>query len=69
MLGEKWLSVEDLEQIEAEIPKIFCKSEKAFPHAFFDVMVHLSIHLPDEAKFAGPIQYRWMYPIERYLHF
>ena len=32
-------------------------------------MVHLSIHLPDEAKFAGPIQYRWMYPTKRYLHF
>jgi len=40
-----------------------------FPPAFFDVMVHLSIHLPNEARIAGPVQYRWMYPIERYLHF
>eukprot|EP00268_Persea_americana_P047012 TRINITY_DN48698_c2_g1_i1.p1 TRINITY_DN48698_c2_g1~~TRINITY_DN48698_c2_g1_i1.p1 ORF type:complete len:142 (+),score=12.79 TRINITY_DN48698_c2_g1_i1:87-512(+) len=39
-----------------------------FPPAFLDIMVHLPIHLADEAKFAGPVQYRWMYPIERCLH-
>nr|CAN75974.1 hypothetical protein VITISV_028848 [Vitis vinifera] len=31
-------------------------------------MVHLPIHLASEAKVVGPVQYRWMYPIERYLH-
>ncbi|KAK2637526.1 hypothetical protein Ddye_032318 [Dipteronia dyeriana] len=30
-------------------------------------MMHLPIHLIWEAKVAGPIQYKWMYPIERYL--
>ena len=30
-------------------------------------MMHLPIHLAYEAKVAGPVQYRWMYPIERYL--
>jgi len=30
-------------------------------------MVHLPIHLVDEAKIIGPVQYRWMYPIERYI--
>ena len=33
----------------------------------FDVMVHLAVHLPDEALLRGPIQYGWMYPIERRL--
>ncbi|KAH0676268.1 hypothetical protein KY285_024069 [Solanum tuberosum] len=28
-------------------------------------MVHLVIHLPREAKLGGPVQNRWMYPIER----
>lgn len=46
---------------------ILCKLEKIFPPAFFDVMVHLAVHLPREAMLAGPVQYRWMYPIERYL--
>ncbi|KAL6189175.1 hypothetical protein ACLB2K_040565 [Fragaria x ananassa] len=31
------------------------------------VMVHLAVHLPLEAKLAGPVMYRWMYPIERRL--
>ncbi|CAN6719068.1 unnamed protein product [Malus baccata var. baccata] len=30
-------------------------------------MVHLPVHLADEATLAGLVQYRWMYPTERYL--
>ncbi|XP_065867489.1 uncharacterized protein [Euphorbia lathyris] len=38
-----------------------------FPPGFFNSMEHLPIHLPYEAKVAGPVQFRWMYPFERYL--
>ena len=62
------MSVEELEQIVAQIPRTLCKLEKVFPHVFFDVIVHLSINLPDGAKIAGPIRYRCMYQIKRYLH-
>ena len=30
-------------------------------------MIHLVVHLANEARLAGLIQYRWMYPIERFL--
>ncbi|KAH0657059.1 hypothetical protein KY285_031941 [Solanum tuberosum] len=60
---------DNLEQIEAQIPITLCKLEKVFPPSFFDVMVHLPIHLATEAKIAGPIHYRWMYPVERWLYF
>lgn len=30
-------------------------------------MVHLVVHLPREAMYGGPIQYHWMYKIERFL--
>ncbi|GAA0158341.1 hypothetical protein LIER_38625 [Lithospermum erythrorhizon] len=30
-------------------------------------MEHLPIHLAGEALMAGPVQFRWMYPIERYM--
>ncbi|KAL3831075.1 hypothetical protein ACJIZ3_019877 [Penstemon smallii] len=30
-------------------------------------MEHLPMHLAEEAIIGGPIQYRWMYPIERFL--
>jgi hypothetical protein len=46
---------------------ILLKLEKIFSPALFDVMVHLVVHLPEEAILRGPVQYGWMYPIERRL--
>ena len=64
LCGRK-LKVEVIKRLKAEIPVILCKLEKNFPPAFFDVMVHLVVHLLDEALLRGPVQYGWMYPIER----
>ena len=55
----------ELENREEHIVLIRCKLQRFFPPAFFDVMVHLAIHLPREAILGDPVQYRWMYPIER----
>ena len=56
-----------MERLRDKIPTILCDLEKIYPPSFFDVMVHLAIHLPDEALLRGPVQYGWMYPIERQL--
>lgn len=64
-LSCKTLNVNALEHMEKNIAVILSKLETIFPPAFFDVMVHLLVHLPYEAKLAGPCQYRWMYPFER----
>ncbi|KAH0645560.1 hypothetical protein KY290_034343 [Solanum tuberosum] len=56
-----------MERLERDIPQILCKLERIFPPGFFDSMEHLLVHLPYEAKIVGPVQYRWMYPFERYL--
>ncbi|XP_060190589.1 uncharacterized protein LOC132619827 [Lycium barbarum] len=61
------LRVVDLERLEVHIPQILCKLECIFPPGFFNSMEHLPVHLPYEARIAGPVQYRWMYPFERYL--
>ena len=65
-LSSKALRIDVLEQMEKDIVLILCKFEKIFPPSFFDVMIHLPVHLPREAILAGPVQYRWMYPFERY---
>ena len=65
-LCAKTLYVTDLERLEEGISIILCKLERIFPSAFFDIMIHLVVHLPREAKLAGPVSYRWMYPFERY---
>ncbi|XP_026393683.1 uncharacterized protein LOC113288780 [Papaver somniferum] len=66
-LCAKTLTVSHLDKLEKDIVLILCKLERIFPPAFFDVMVHLAVHLPREAKLVGPVGYSWMYPIERYL--
>ena len=64
-LCSKALKVEVLERLEKSIAITLCKLERIFVPSFFDIMVHLTVHLATEAKFAGPVQYRWMYPFER----
>ncbi|WVZ84272.1 hypothetical protein U9M48_031322 [Paspalum notatum var. saurae] len=63
----KELSVDDLDSMNNSIAVTLCRLEMVFPPAFFDIMMHLPVHLVEEAKLAGPVCYRWMYPIERYL--
>ena len=46
---------------------ILCKLELIFPPAFFDIMVHLVLHLSEQAIQGGPIHSQWMYPFERYI--
>lgn len=41
--------------------------EKFFPLSFFDIMIHLNVHLVREVELCGPIFFRWMYPFERYM--
>ncbi|KAJ8755630.1 hypothetical protein K2173_022225 [Erythroxylum novogranatense] len=62
------INIGEMEKLEHEIPVILCKLESIFPPRFFDCMEHLLVHLAHEAKLVGPVQYRWMYPFERYLH-
>ncbi|XP_042988830.1 uncharacterized protein LOC122316370 [Carya illinoinensis] len=66
-LCARTVDVNRLSKLQLDIVTILCKLEMIFPPSFFDVMVHLAVHLPREAILGGPVQYRWMYPFERYL--
>lgn len=61
------INEEDMIRLNEDIPVILCKLERIFPPSFFDSMEHLPVHLAYEARVAGPVQYRWMYPFERFL--
>ena len=60
------LREDELIQMQQNITIILCKLEQIFPPGFFDSMEHLPIHLPYEALVGGPVEYRWMYPFERW---
>jgi len=55
-----------LDELENEIFVILCELEMFFPPSFFDIIVHLVVHLVKEVRLCGPVYLRWMYPVEQY---
>ncbi|XP_042446385.1 uncharacterized protein LOC122031324 [Zingiber officinale] len=66
-LCQRVLDRNRLEQLEENIAETLCMLERYFPPAFFTISVHLTIHLAREARLCGPVQFRWMYPFERFM--
>jgi hypothetical protein len=56
----KELEAKELENLSTLIRETLCRLEMIFPPSLFDIMMHLPIHLAEEAKLRGPICYRWM---------
>ncbi|KAI5337813.1 hypothetical protein L3X38_017084 [Prunus dulcis] len=55
------------DKLEEDVVVTLCLLEKYFPPSFFDIMVHLVVHLVREVRLCGPVYFRWMYPFERYM--
>ncbi|KAL0544590.1 hypothetical protein IC582_019707 [Cucumis melo] len=66
-LCQRIIDREVMLDLEKEVVDILCLLERYFPPSFFDIMTHLVIHLGREACICGPVQFRWMYPFERYM--
>lgn len=63
----KVVKIDDLDRLQFEICETLCLLEMIFPPSFFDIMVHLPIHLTNQIKLGGPVHCRSMYFVERYL--
>ncbi|XP_052189866.1 uncharacterized protein LOC127799683 [Diospyros lotus] len=66
-LCSKNITVDECNQLRSRIILVLCHLEKIFLPSFFNIMEHLVVHLPDEVQIAGPVMFRWMYPVERFL--
>ena len=44
-----------------------CMVEREFPLGSMIIMTQLFVHLMEELFICGPVQCRWMYPMERYM--
>ncbi|XP_047267683.1 uncharacterized protein LOC124898104 [Capsicum annuum] len=64
-LCQKVITVEEIDCLEAKIIETINRLEKIFPPTFFDIMIHLPIHLANEVRLGGPVQNQWMYLSER----
>nr|GFA59471.1 hypothetical protein [Tanacetum cinerariifolium] len=57
---------DDMLKAQSKVVDILCNLELIYPPVFFDIMIHLVIHLPLEAFEGGLIRPRWMFPFERF---
>ena len=67
VIYSKVIDPKQLDDLENEASIIICQLEMYFPPAFFDIMVHLVVHLVREIRLCGPVYLRWMYPVEWYM--
>ena len=66
-LCSKVVDVPTLDELQNEVVVTLCLFEKYFPPSFFDIMVHLTVHLVREVRLCGPVYLRWMCPFERFM--
>lgn len=62
----KTVDMNKRESLFEDCAETLCLMEKLFPPSFFDVMVHLTIHLVEELFICEPVHVRWMYPYQKY---
>ena len=65
VISRKSISVKHLGRLHEEIVVILCELEMYFPPAFFDIMVHLCVHIVDDIIDLGPTFMHSMMPFER----
>ena len=64
MICKKVINGADLERLQQYAAETMFLMEIWFPPSFFDVMVHLPIHLVRQVKLCGPIANACCYPVE-----
>ncbi|KAL6348316.1 hypothetical protein AAG906_005615 [Vitis piasezkii] len=63
----KVVDVSAPDKLQNDLVVTLCLLEKYFPPSFFDIVLHLLVHLVREVRLCGPVYLRWMYPFERFM--
>ena len=66
-LCSKVVDVAALDKLQNDVVVTLCLLEKYFPPSFFDIMLHLTMHLVRGVKLCGLVYLRWMHPCERFM--
>ena len=56
-----------MDDLKNEVAIVLCQLEMYFTPSFFDIMVHLIVHLMREIRLCGLVFLWWMYPVEQYM--
>jgi len=52
---KKVIDPQNLEELQQEVVIVLCQLEMLFLPSFFDIMVHLNVHLVREIRLWGPV--------------
>ena len=63
----KVIDPKKLDDLENEAAIVLYQLEMFFHPSFFDIMVHLIVHLVREIRLCGLVFLRWMYHVECYM--
>ena len=58
ILCSKVVIRKEIQDAKYMVAEALCVLEKYFPPSFFDISIHLVVHLADEALMCGPARYR-----------
>lgn len=60
------IETRNLDELEHEVAIILCQLYMIFHPSFFDIMLHLIVHLVRDNRVYGPIYLQWIYLIQWY---
>src|SRR6266540_5659726 len=66
-ISQKMMDVLELDELELAAVETVCQLEMYFLPSFFDIMVHLIVHIVYEIKMCRPVFLRSMYPFEGFM--
>mgnify|MGYP000025790750 CR=1 FL=1 len=66
-ISSKEIRLNEIPQRKREVYELVCLMEKELPISFFDIQVHLLVHLVEEIELAGVVNTRWMFWVERFM--
>ncbi|MCO5585811.1 hypothetical protein L7F22_039744 [Adiantum nelumboides] len=66
-ITSKEIDISSIVQKKRECIELLCLMEKELPTSFFDIQVHVLIHLVDEIEISGVVSTRWMFWVERFM--
>ena len=64
-ISKKVIDVSTLDQLQQDIAETLIRVEMHFPSTFFDISMHLLVHLVDQIRALGPLYLHQMFPFER----
>src|SRR4051812_11066630 len=66
-ISQKVIDPETVPRLRSDVAQCLVSFELVFPPSFFNIMMHVLVHLVDEIVILGPVFLHNMFPFERFM--